>query len=403
MTPLRCIVDTNVLVTAACANEAASPDCVSASIQALRDIVAHGHIFLDDGGRMIAEYRGAIDLSGKTDAGEEFLEWVIEHEFNIARVTRVTLTPKPGDDTDFEELPPPPAGVVYDPSDRKFLAVSAAHEDHPPILQTLDSKWWGWREALSAVGVAIHFLCPEEIARKFHEKMDGSMEFLRFPRTPHLAWLGTDQPRDDKVMSPDEAAQLLQHPVTVEEKLDGANLGLSIDDNGDVRAQNRGAYLDLDSLHPQFKPLRHWLAHHRFRLLDALNPDLIVFGEWCHATHSVHYTRLPDWFIGFDIYDRSVGRFWSVERRDALMATIGVPVVPRLAQGRLRMEDLFQLMGASRFTDGPAEGVYIRADRDGYLLQRAKLVRAEFTQAIGEHWSRQSIRANSRVLPHHRQ
>lgn len=228
------------------------------------------------------------------------------------------------------------------------------------------------------------------------------MEFVRFPRTPHLAWLGAGQPRDDKVMSPAEARDLLQHAVTVEEKLDGANLGLSIDEHGEIRAQNRGTYLEMDALHPQFRPLRQWLAHHRLRLADALTPELIVFGEWCHATHSVHYTRLPDWFIGFDVYDRAAGQFWSVDRRDPLMAAIGLTVVPRLAHGRLDMEELVALLGRSHFTDGPAEGLYVRADRDGLLLQRAKLVRAEFTQAIGEHWSRQSIRPNTRVLPHHR-
>jgi len=171
MIPLSCVVDTNVLVTAAGANEAASPACVEASIAALRDLMAHGHVFIDDGGRVIAEYRQGIDLAGKTDAGEEFLEWIIAHEFDMARVTRVHLTPRAGDADDFEELPVPSSDVRYDPADRKFLAVAAAHPDHPPVLQTLDSKWWGWTGALAHAGVTIHFLCPDEIAQKFREKM----------------------------------------------------------------------------------------------------------------------------------------------------------------------------------------------------------------------------------------
>jgi hypothetical protein len=228
------------------------------------------------------------------------------------------------------------------------------------------------------------------------------MEFVRFPRTPHLAWLGAGEPRDDKVMSPPEARELLAHAVIVEEKLDGANLGISIDAEGELRVQNRGAYLEMDSLHPQFRPLRQWLGHHRLRLIDSLRPDLILFGEWCFATHSIHYTHLPDWFIGFDVYDRSVERFWSVDRRDPLMAAMGLAVVPRLAHGRLGMEDLVRLLGQSHVTGGHAEGLYVRRDHDGYLEQRAKLVRAEFTQTIGEHWSRQAIRPNTRVLPHHR-
>ena len=229
-----------------------------------------------------------------------------------------------------------------------------------------------------------------------------TMDFVRFPRTPHLAWLGPGQPRDDKVMSQVEVADLLAGPVIVEEKLDGANLGLSLDEHGEVRAQNRGAYLDLASPHPQFRPLRQWLAEHRVRLLDTLTPDLIVFGEWCYATHSVSYTQLPDWFVGFDVYDRSADRFWSVDRRNVLMAAIGATVVPRRAEGRFDLTGLVALLGRSQFADGPSEGIYVRRDDDGWLTRRAKLVRAEFTQAIGEHWSRQGVRPNSRALPHAR-
>ena len=64
--------------------------------------------------------------------------------------------------------------------------------------------------------------------------------FFRFPHTPHLAWLGEGVPRDDKVLSPPEVAVLLGADVVVEEKLDGANLGISLSPEGEVRAQNRG-------------------------------------------------------------------------------------------------------------------------------------------------------------------
>ena len=68
-------------------------------------------------------------------------------------------------------------------------------------------------------------------------------DFFRFPHTPHLAWLGEGSPRDDKVLSPDEVTALLASDVVVEEKLDGANLGLSLAPDGRLRVQNRGQYL----------------------------------------------------------------------------------------------------------------------------------------------------------------
>ena len=39
-------------------------------------------------------------------------------------------------------------------------------------------------------------------------------DFFRFPHTPHIAWLATGAPRDDKVLSPDEAHELLSDLVT---------------------------------------------------------------------------------------------------------------------------------------------------------------------------------------------
>lgn len=219
--------------------------------------------------------------------------------------------------------------------------------------------------------------------------------FYRFPHTPHLAWLGQGQPRDDKVLSAAEVRELLGGEVIVEEKVDGANLGFSVGEDGVLRVQNRGSFLEKGRCHPQFKLLFAWLDPKRDALADALFPDLMLFGEWCYAVHSVTYTRLPDWFLGFDVYDRTVGEFWSVARRDALMSNLGLATVPRLATGRFDLPDLERLLQRSRLSDAPAEGLYVRRDQGDYLVARAKLVRAEFTQAIGEHWSRGQLKANS--------
>lgn len=215
--------------------------------------------------------------------------------------------------------------------------------------------------------------------------------FFRFPHTPHLAWLGTGQPRDDKVLAPEEVRDFLAHDLVVEEKVDGANVGFSVDAHGELQAQNRGSYLTPDACHPQFKPLFRWLAPRRDTVLEALFPDLMLFGEWCYAVHSVRYTQLVDWFLAFDVYDRSRGEFWSAVRRDELVRRLGLELVPRLGEGRFDLAGLRALLGKSKLSDAPAEGVYVRRDQGERLVARAKLVRTEFTQAIGEHWSRRAL------------
>lgn len=219
--------------------------------------------------------------------------------------------------------------------------------------------------------------------------------FFRFPHTPHLAWLGACQPRDDKVLSKEEATNLLVGNVVVEEKLDGANLGISVAPDSKLRAQNRGQYLS-DPFSGQFSRLDSWLARHGLVLTEHLDQRLTLFGEWCAATHSLDYERLPDWFLLFDVYDCVQERFWSSTRRNALASSLGLAVVPQLFRGRTTLSDLQRLLQShySLYRNGPPEGLVVRAESDLWCEARAKLVQPEFTQAIGEHWRNRSIKWN---------
>lgn len=219
-------------------------------------------------------------------------------------------------------------------------------------------------------------------------------DFFRFPHTPHVAWLGEGRPRDDKVLPSNEVGALLAGEVIVEEKVDGANLGFSVGDDGVLRGQNRGSFLALDAPEGQWKPLKRWLSTRRHALIDALGANLMLFGEWCYAVHSVRYSQLPDWFLAFDVYDRATGAFWSVDRRNELTAALDIVTVPELSRGRQSIASLKKLLGKSRLTDGPAEGLYVRKEAHGLLQTRAKLVRAEFVQAIEEHWSKRQLEEN---------
>jgi ATP-dependent RNA circularization protein (DNA/RNA ligase family) len=219
-------------------------------------------------------------------------------------------------------------------------------------------------------------------------------EFFRFPRTPHLVWLGQDEARDDKVLTGQEARELLGGTVLIEEKIDGANVGLSVGDAG-IRAQNRGAFIERSTCHPQFRLLFRWIDLHRDSLIKALQPNLILFGEWCYAVHSVRYTKLPDWFLAFDVYDRDRQEFWSAVRRDELTDAIGVARVPTIAHGQFSVTDIVRMLGPSQLSDGPAEGVYVRRDHQDRLVGRAKVVRPQFVQQIGAHWAGRSMETNT--------
>ena len=71
---------------------------------------------------------------------------------------------------DFKEFPSDTRLNNFDPDDRMFIAVANAHPDHPPILQALDSEWWGFKDVLDECGITVDFLCPDDIEALYNKK-----------------------------------------------------------------------------------------------------------------------------------------------------------------------------------------------------------------------------------------
>lgn len=218
-------------------------------------------------------------------------------------------------------------------------------------------------------------------------------EFYKFPSTPHLAALVKDGVRGDKVYSIKEREEFLCNDLIVEEKVDGANLGISFDAGGNLILQNRGSQL-RSPYSGQWKKISEWLAPREEALFEQLGDQFILFGEWCYAQHSIHYDKLPDWFLGFDVFDKFIHRFLSTSRRSRMFAAAGIHAVPLITTGRFSVSDLEGLFTRSQLGNFTAEGVYLRWEDEDWLVERAKLVRGTFTQQIEEHWSKRAIIPN---------
>jgi ATP-dependent RNA circularization protein (DNA/RNA ligase family) len=220
------------------------------------------------------------------------------------------------------------------------------------------------------------------------------MEFYKFPRTPHLLTVAVQDVRDDKVMEEADVSAFLSGEVIVEEKVDGANVGISFEESGEMKFQNRGNFITPDS-HPQFDTLRDW-GYRRFEALQTtLSDRYILFGEWCRLQHSIRYTKLPDWFLGFDVFDVTAQRFLAVEARNAILSKCQVETVPILFRGKTTQSELLEMLDwPSRIYDGALEGLYLRTEEQGYLKQRAKIVRPGFMQTIEQHWTRKKTLEN---------
>jgi len=221
-----------------------------------------------------------------------------------------------------------------------------------------------------------------------------SSNIIKFPRTKHLINLGGAS-RDDLIMTDKDVKEMLNNNVIVEEKVDGANMGISIID-GNICVQNRSHYVS-SSYHPQFKLLNMWIEIHENELKQIIPQDSILFGEWLYACHSINYQSLPDYFLAYDLFDIKTTSFVSRDVLKNLLKGTTIFQVPVLFNGKITKEELLKLVGAkSKFFDGENEGVYIRVCKDGKTTHRAKIVRKNFI--VGdEFWSKKGIVKNGLI------
>jgi hypothetical protein len=156
--PRPCLVDTNVAIVANERSDQASASLELACIDAILEITRKGGLVVDDGGLIFEEYRKNLSLSGQPGTGDVFLKWVHDHQWNPEWCERRAITLLVGDKRGFGEFPTAATLEGFDPSDRKFIATANAAEPKRPILQAVDFKWWGWKDALADAGIRVVFL-----------------------------------------------------------------------------------------------------------------------------------------------------------------------------------------------------------------------------------------------------
>lgn len=111
--------------------------------------------------------------------------------------------------------------------------------------------------------------------------------------------------------------------------------------------------------------------------------NYIIYGEWLYSKHSINYTKLPDYFIMFDLYDVNTNTFFSRNYVEKLLSNTKIKLVPLIYKGKATLEKLKSLAQKTQslYYDGIVEGVYVRSfdqTNPDKLKYRAKIVRADF-------------------------
>lgn len=239
------------------------------------------------------------------------------------------------------------------------------------------------------------------VDQKANQKNDDSdieQFIVKYPRTRHLVNLGGAS-RDDLIMSASDSKIFYGTHVIIEEKIDGANMGISINKDYQIQVQNRSHYI-TPKTHAQFKPLAKWLTDHTGELFTILEPGRhILYGEWVHAKHAIGYDQLPDWFIAYDIYDKKTKKFFSRQKLEEALENTTVPIIPKIFEGIIKDEKqlLTWMNKKSYFYDGPAEGIIVRICDDSWLLHKGKVVRSNFLCG-NDHWSKGTLEPNKTLF-----
>ena len=226
----------------------------------------------------------------------------------------------------------------------------------------------------------------------------------KFPRTQHLVNLGSAT-RDDLVVDQkvDDLMSLAHYGDSIDicEKVDGAQIGISMNADFSFKVQNRSHYVNSKS-HFQFKELDKWLSKFSQDLYSVIDEDLILFGEWMYCTHSIEYDQLPSYFLAFDLYDKIEKKFYSRQRLLAKLQNTQLSPVPSILssdfkqlgttsiQKTLVEEKMSQ---SSSFGSHQMEGLYIKVNKNGWVTHRSKIVRENFI-AGNQHWTKGIYKKN---------
>ena len=251
----------------------------------------------------------------------------------------------------------------------------------------------------------------------------------KYPRTPHIE--GSRLQPGDEDLSQISFDTIKGRHLVVEEKCDGANSAISFDGDGELLLQSRGHYLTGGYRERHYNLMKQWANVHRDAFFDLLGTRYIMYGEWMYAKHTVFYDALPHYFLEFDILDRETGIFLDTPTRHEMLKNMPVVSVPVLGSGIYRTkEEMLKLLGRSKYMtgnqrqnlweaavklgldperscnetelSGMMEGLYIKVEENGQVVDRMKYVRAAFLQCVDfseTHWIDKPIIPNQLAVP----
>ena len=199
------------------------------------------------------------------------------------------------------------------------------------------------------------------------------MEFLKYPK---IYRVGTE-----------ETLGILDKPVYIQEKLDGANASIWLGEANTLRCGSRNQEITAGQ---SFRGLPEFLKDNAAAGIVALlstYPNIRLYGEWL-VKHTIEYKpECYQKFYLFDIYDHNANKFWNPARLLETAEQFNVDVVSTTKDAAVYTLKEIQekFVGVSNLTAklNNGEGVVVKS-RDGNHF--AKIVRPEFKEENAAHF-----------------
>lgn len=204
-----------------------------------------------------------------------------------------------------------------------------------------------------------------------------------YPRIPHLDKKISNMTHDDIQLE-----SKIQFPLTgwVQEKLDGANLGVSWTSGPVIRNRNnilKKGYIKKETpAKLQFRSSWNWLhAHNKDiqKISKSLMTPVTIYGEWMFASHSIFYDNLPDFFLAYDIYLSEYDEWLSPDKFESEMSQTDIRFIKPTKMTFNNISDVVRVSELpSEYRNGIREGIVIKLSDGGKIIQSFKIVNKFF-------------------------
>jgi len=205
---------------------------------------------------------------------------------------------------------------------------------------------------------------------------------IKYPRTYHFTYSPNVQ-NDDRMHKDDRLFD--GQAVVATEKMDGECTTMTRD-RVFARSVNSSPHESRD-----------WVHRLHGQIRQDIPPLWRVCGENLYAEHSIHYSRLPSYFLVFSVWDET-NRCLSWDDTEEWSQLLGLETVPVFYKGiwdRAAMEKAFE--EHCKACADPVEGYVVRAAADfryeAFCRSTVKSVRQNHVQT-SEHWLEKAVVPN---------